>query len=75
MVKAIYLFHRGPGLSLEAFQGNWRTTHADLVRKIGGVIRYTQCQTLLSGYRRLAPPALDGVEEICFDSLEAWMSM
>jgi uncharacterized protein (TIGR02118 family) len=68
VIKAIYFFHRRMDLSVEDFQKYWRTTHADLVRKIPGIQRCVQCHTLLSGYGRPAPPVLDGVEEISFDS-------
>ena len=68
MIKAIYLFHRKPGLSVEDFQHYWAKTHADLVRQIPGLRGYVQCHTLLSGYGRPTPPPLDGVEELRFDS-------
>ena len=68
MIKAIYFFNRRMDLSVEDFQKYWRTTHADLVRKIPGIQRCVQCHTLLSGYGRPVPPVLDGVEEISFDS-------
>ncbi len=68
MIKTIYFFHRERGLSVEEFQNYWKMTHGHLVRQVSGVRRYVQCHTLLSGYQRPTPPALDGVEEIGFDS-------
>lgn len=68
VIKAIHFFHRRPDLTVEDFQEYWRTTHADLVRQVPGIQRCVQCHTLLSGYGRPAPPVLDGVEEISFDS-------
>ncbi|MCG6909264.1 MAG: EthD family reductase [Deltaproteobacteria bacterium] len=68
MIKAVFVMHRKPGQDVEEFQNYWRTAHGDLVRKIPGLRRYTQCHTLLSGYGRPVPPPADGVEELCFDS-------
>jgi len=68
VIKAIYFFNRRPELTVEEFQEYWRTTHADRVRQLPGIQRYAQCHTLLSGYGRPSPPALDGVEELSFDS-------
>jgi len=68
VIKAIYLLTRRSDLTVEDFQEYWRTTHADLVRQIPGIQHYVQCHTLLSGYRRPTPPALDGVEEMSFNS-------
>jgi len=62
--------YRKPEWTVEEFQDYWRSTHGDIVRKIPGIRRYTQCHTLLSGYGRPAPPPADGIEEILFDSLE-----
>jgi len=69
MIKVVYLFHRKGDLSVGDFQNYWRTTHADLARRVPRVRRCVQCQTLISGYRRPTPPPLDGVEEIGFDSI------
>ena len=74
MIKVIYFFHRKKNLPVEEFQNNWKVTHGPLVRRIPGVRRYVQCHTLLSGYQRPTPPALDGVEEIGFDSPAALAS-
>lgn len=71
MIKAIYFMYRKPGWAVEEFQDYWRSTHGDIVRKIPGIRRYTQCHTLLSGYGRPTPPPADGIEELSFDSLES----
>jgi len=71
MIKVIYFMYRKPGMAVEEFQDYWRTTHADIVLKLPGMRRYTQCHTLLSGYKRTIPPPADGIEEIYFDSLES----
>ena len=71
MIKVIYFMYRKAGMAVEEFQDYWHTTHADLVRKMPGIRRYTQCHTLLSGYKRQIPPPADGVEEIYYDSLES----
>jgi uncharacterized protein (TIGR02118 family) len=70
MVKWISVLKRKPGMSVEAFQEYWRTTHAELVKKIPELRRYTQCHTLLSGYRK-GEPAYDGVAELWYDDTDA----
>ena len=70
MIKVVYFMYRKQGLTVEEFQDYWRSTHGDIVRKIPGIRRYTQCHTLLSGYKRQTPPLADGIEEVLFDSLE-----
>lgn len=70
MVKAIYCLKRKPGLSPEAFFEYWRTTHAALVKKIPGLLRYVQCHTLLSGYRK-GEPVYDGVALLWYDDTAA----
>jgi len=75
MIKAIYFFHRKPGLSVEDFQNYWSSAHADFVRQIPGLRGYVQCHTILSGYRRTTPPPFDGVEEVRFDSIAELTAM
>ena len=71
MIKVVYFMYRKSGWAVEEFQDYWRSTHADIVREIPGIRSYTQCHTLLSGYKRQTPPPADGIEEIFFDSLES----
>jgi uncharacterized protein (TIGR02118 family) len=70
MVKMVAFFKRTPGMSVEAFQQYWRTTHAELVRKLPGIRKYVQSHTLRSGYRK-GEPAYDGVAEVWFDDTNA----
>jgi uncharacterized protein (TIGR02118 family) len=70
MVKLVAFFKRLPGISVEAFQDHWRTTHAKLVVRQKGLRRYVQNHTLLSGYRN-GEPDYDGVAEAWFDDTEA----
>ena len=51
MVKMVVFFKRKPGMSVEAFQNYWRTTHAGIVVKMLSIRKYVQSHTLLSGYR------------------------
>lgn len=69
MIKSMHFLKRKPGLTVERFQEYWRTTHADLIKRIPGLRKYTQCHTLLSGYRK-GEPAYDGVAEIWYDDVE-----
>ena len=61
MVKWIAFLKRKPGLSVEDFQREWRTTHAEVARRVPHVRGYVQSHVLLSGYRK-GEPAVDGVQ-------------
>lgn len=54
---------------MEAFQEYWRTTHAELVKKVPELRRYVQCHTLLSGYKK-GEPVYDGVAELWYDDTD-----
>lgn len=69
MVKSINFLKRKPGMSVEAFQEYWRTSHAELVKKIPELRKYVQCHTLLSGYRK-GEPVYDGVAELWYDDTD-----
>jgi len=69
MVKSINFLKRKAGMSVEAFQAYWRTTHAELVKKVPELRRYVQCHTLLSGYRK-GEPVYDGVAELWYDDTD-----
>jgi uncharacterized protein (TIGR02118 family) len=69
MVKSINFLKRKPGMSVEAFQQYWRTTHAELVKKVPELRKYVQCHTLLSGYRK-GEPVYDGVAELWYDNTD-----
>lgn len=66
MVKAITCIRRKPGMSVEAFQKYWRTTHARVASAIPRVRGYVQSHTILSGYRK-SQPIYDGIAEMWFD--------
>ena len=70
MVKMVVFFKRKPGMSVEAFQNYWRTTHAGIVVKMLSIRKYVQSHTLLSGYRK-GEPAYDGIAEVWFDDTQA----
>ena len=70
MVKLIYVINRKPGMDVEAFQHYWRTKHAEMVKEIPEVRHYTQCHTLLSGYRK-GKPVHDGITELWYDDTDA----
>lgn len=67
MVKLIAFFKRKPGMDIEDFQRYWRTGHAQLAVKVGGIQRYVQCSTILSAYRKGLEPVWDGVAETWFE--------
>jgi uncharacterized protein (TIGR02118 family) len=69
MVKSINFLKRKSGMSVEAFQEYWLTTHAALVKKVPEIRKYAQCHTLLSGYRR-GEPVYDGVAELWYDNTD-----
>ena len=70
MVKAVSFFKRKSGMSVEAFQAYWRTSHAEIVVRMAGIRRYVQSHTLPAGYRK-GEPAHDGIAEIWFDDTQA----
>jgi len=55
VVEARAGFERKSGMSVEAFQGYWRGSHAEVVVKMPGIRRYVHSHTLLSGYRKGEP--------------------
>ncbi len=74
MIKLVVLFKRRAGIALDAFETHWRTRHAMLVRRLPGLRRYVQSQTLPSGYRK-GEPACDGMAELWFDDTAALRSL
>ncbi len=74
MVKALSFFKRKSGMSVDAFQAYWRTSHPEVVVKLPGIRRYVQSHTLLSGYRK-GEPIHDGIAEIWFDDTRAMRAL
>lgn len=74
MVKIVIFFKRKPGMSVEAFQQHWRTTHADIIVKLPGIRRYVQNHVLASAYRK-GEPAFDAVAESTFDDTQAMKAL
>jgi uncharacterized protein (TIGR02118 family) len=70
----VIFFKRKPGLSVEAFQNHWRTTHAGIVVRLPGIRRYVQSHVLPSSYRK-GEPAFDAVAESSFDDTQAMKSL
>ncbi len=70
MIKCIFVIKRKPGMSVEAFQDYWRTTHAGVVKQVPEIRHYTQCHTLIAGYRK-GEPVHDGVAEIWYDDTDS----
>jgi len=68
MIKIISTVCRKPGMNLDDFTAYWRTTHADAVKRVSGIRRYVQSQTIASGYRKGQPP-YDGIAEIWYDDI------
>ena len=70
MVKLVVFIKRKPGMSVDAFQHYWRTTHADIVARLPGIRKYVQSHTLASGYAK-GQPVYDGIAEIWCDDTRA----
>lgn len=70
MIKVITVFKRRIALAPAAFGEYWRDAHAPLVRRLPGLRRYVQSQTIPGGYRR-AEPAIDGMAELWFEDTAA----
>lgn len=84
MIKLTFCLRRRTGMTLEAFQQYWRTTHAALVAEraeLLGIRRYVQLHSAdlprlhnaLQGRNGGAPQPYDGVAELWFDSLDAFV--
>jgi len=71
VIKAVTVFKRRPGLSVEDFRLHWRTTHAEVVTKLPGLRRYVQNPAHDSGYARGREPDFDGIAETWFDDTDA----
>ncbi|MFQ5898504.1 MAG: EthD domain-containing protein [Candidatus Methylomirabilia bacterium] len=74
MVKTVAFFKRQPGMSVDAFVTYWRTTHAEIVAKLPGIIRYVQSHTLPSAYRK-GEPVYDGIAELWFDDTQVMRAL
>jgi len=74
MVKVITFIKRKPGMSVEEFQGYWRTRHPEVVTRLPGVRRYVQSHTLPATYRT-SNPAYDGIAEVWADDTAALRAM
>lgn len=74
MVKIVIFFKRTPGMSVEAFQSHWRTTHADIIVRLPGIRRYIQSHVLASAYRK-GEPAFDAIAESYFDDTQAMKAL
>lgn len=70
MVKIVIFFKRKPGMSVDDFQGYWRTTHADIIVRLPGIRGYIQSHVLESVYRK-KEPMYDGIAESYFDDTHA----
>ncbi len=70
MIKIITVVKRKPAMNLDAFTTHWRTTHAEAVKRVPGIRRYVQSQTIASGYRH-GDPVYDGIAEIWYDDIAA----
>lgn len=74
MLKAITIIKRKSGMSVEAFQHYWRTTHGEVVKPLPGIRRYVQSHALPGGYRKGELPH-DGIAEIWVDDMAALRAM
>lgn len=74
MVKIVIFFKRRAGMSVDAFQSHWRTTHADIIVRLPGIRRYVQSHVLASNYRK-GEPMCDGVAESYFDDTQAMKAL
>jgi uncharacterized protein (TIGR02118 family) len=70
-VKAVELFTRRPGSSVDDFQRHWRDVHAPMVAKVPGLQRYVVSATRASAYAAGRAPAYDGANLLWFAAPEA----
>ncbi len=67
MIKHVTFFKRRKDLSIAEFGDHWRGQHAELVKQLPGVIRYTQNHAQPGVFE----PSFDGVAEVWFEDLAA----
>ena len=76
-IKAIFLLHRRPDMSVADFQDYWINGHAPQIPRDAGIVRYVQCHQLPETYAD-ETPAYDGVAELSFEDMAAfnayWLS-
>ena len=65
MLKQVTIFKKRPDLSVDAFEGHWRTRHAEVVCELPGLRRYVQNHMAAAGNR------VDGIAEVWFDDIDA----
>ena len=65
MIKQVSFFQRRKDLSPEDFREHWRTKHADVVRRLNGLVRYVQNHGLDSS------SGFDGIAEVWFEDMES----
>ncbi len=65
MIKQVSFFKRRKDLSTEHFREHWRSKHADVVRRLNGLVRYVQNHALDPKSR------FDGIAEVWFEDMES----
>lgn len=83
-IKLVYLLRRKAGLSREEFQAYWRDKHGPFVASVSenfGIRRYVQSHAfdnpldaMMVASRGTLDEGFDGVTEIWWDSIEAFMA-
>lgn len=69
MVKLVFMLHKHPDLTEEAFLSYWNDTHAPLAAKVPGLCNYVLGQHVPTALPSLPP--CDGMAELWFDSVES----
>ncbi len=73
MIKFYFVLRKKPGISKEEFHQHWKTTHADIVRKLPGLVKYVQHHVVTvprPEYAQGEDP-IDGIVETWWESEEA----
>lgn len=65
MLKVCTLFKRKPGLSVQEYQSYWGGEHPNFVRRLPGILGYTQNRPLLKTFDE-GTPVYDGIVELLF---------
>lgn len=69
MAKLVFVLYKKREMSDEEFSDYWRTTHADLAKKIPGVRSYIQNHAISDPAGE--PPPYAGVAELVFENDQA----
>lgn len=73
MIKFFFVLRKKPEITKEEFHRHWKTSHADIVRRLPGLVKYIQHHGMTvprPEYEQVEDP-IDGIVETWWESEEA----